>query len=149
VVEDAKGDDRRIVVGVDGSKQSKAALRWAVRQAEAIGGVIDAVIVWEIWTTSGMVPMTVVDERGAADAEKILTDELDEVLGSERPVKVETHVVRGNAAGVLIDAASGAELLVVGSHGHGGFAAALLGSVSQHCVHHAPCPVVVVRGDVT
>ncbi len=149
MVEYAKPDDRRIVVGVDGSKQSKAALRWAVRQAETIGGVIDAVIAWEVWTTFGVAPMVAVDEHGAANAEKILTNELDEVLGSDRPVKVEAHVVRGNAASVLLDAAQGAELLVVGSHGHGGFAAALLGSVSQHCVHHAPCPVVVVRGDVT
>ena len=57
-------------------------------------------------------------------------------------------VIQGNAAQVLLDVARDADLLVVGSRGHGGFTGALLGSVSQHCVHHAPCPVVVVRGHV-
>ena len=56
------------------------------------------------------------------------------------------RVVEGNAAQVLLDALDGADLLVVGSRGHGGFTEALLGSVSQHCVHHARCPVVVIRG---
>ena len=56
------------------------------------------------------------------------------------------RVVEGNPAQVLLDASDGADLLVVGSRGHGGFAEALLGSVSQHCVHHAHCPVVVIRG---
>ena len=54
-------------------------------------------------------------------------------------------VVEGNAARVLLDASAGADLLVVGSRGHGGFVEALLGSVGQHCVHHATCPVVVIR----
>ena len=56
-------------------------------------------------------------------------------------------VREGNAAQVLLDAAQGADLLVVGSRGHGGFTEALLGSVSQHCVHHAQCPIVIVRAD--
>ncbi len=56
------------------------------------------------------------------------------------------RVVEGNPAQVLLDAADGADLLVLGSRGHAGFTEALLGSVSQHCVHHAPCPVVVIRG---
>jgi nucleotide-binding universal stress UspA family protein len=60
---------------------------------------------------------------------------------------VRARVVEGNAAQVLLDASDGADLLVVGSRGHGGFTEALLGSVSQHCVHHARCPVVVIRGE--
>jgi nucleotide-binding universal stress UspA family protein len=59
---------------------------------------------------------------------------------------VHPTAVEGNAAQVLLDACDGADLLVVGSRGHGGFTEALLGSVSQHCVHHARCPVVVLRG---
>jgi nucleotide-binding universal stress UspA family protein len=59
---------------------------------------------------------------------------------------VRALIVEGNAAQVLLDASDGADLLVVGSRGHGGFTEALLGSVSQHCVHHAHCPVVVIRG---
>ncbi|WP_317620853.1 universal stress protein [Streptomyces sp. CBMA123] len=62
-----------------------------------------------------------------------------------RPVEIRTRVQEGGAAACLLDAARGAELLVVGSRGHGGFTGALLGSVGQHCVQHAPCPVVVVR----
>ena len=60
-------------------------------------------------------------------------------------VQVRAQAREGNAAQVLIDAAAGADLLVVGSRGHGGFTEALLGSVSQHCVHHAQCPVVIFR----
>ena len=72
-------------------------------------------------------------------------DAISATVGASR-VRVSAQVKEGNAAQVLLDAASGADLLVVGSRGHGGFAEALLGSVSQHCVHHAPCAVVVVRG---
>jgi nucleotide-binding universal stress UspA family protein len=61
-------------------------------------------------------------------------------------VPVRARVVQGDPAQVLLDACDGADLLVVGSRGHAGFTEALLGSVSQHCVHHAHCPVVVIRG---
>jgi nucleotide-binding universal stress UspA family protein len=60
---------------------------------------------------------------------------------------VRSQVVNGDPAQVLLDAADGAELLVVGSRGHGGFAEALLGSVGQHCVHHAHCPVLIMRSE--
>jgi len=66
-----------------------------------------------------------------------------EPAGSEL---VRSQVVNGYPAKVLLDAAAGADLLVVGSRGHGGFAEALLGSVGQHCVHHAHCPVLIMRG---
>jgi nucleotide-binding universal stress UspA family protein len=58
-------------------------------------------------------------------------------------------VVQGHPAQVLLDASAGAELLVIGSRGHGGFVGAMLGSVGQHCVHHATCPVVIIRDSVT
>jgi nucleotide-binding universal stress UspA family protein len=64
------------------------------------------------------------------------------------PVEIRPRVVEGNPAQALLDTAKDADLLVVGSRGHGGFTEALLGSVSQHVVHHAPCPVVVVRGGI-
>jgi nucleotide-binding universal stress UspA family protein len=93
----------------------------------------------------GPAPVAVI---GVADfqktAEKTVTEAIQEV-GSGRNVQVSAQVREGNAAQVLIAAAAGADLLVVGSRGHGGFTEALLGSVSQHCVHHAPCPVVIVR----
>jgi nucleotide-binding universal stress UspA family protein len=68
-------------------------------------------------------------------------------LGDSPDIPVETSVIEGQPAPVLLDAASDADLLVVGSHGHGRFAGMLMGSVSTHCVEHASCPVVVVRGD--
>jgi nucleotide-binding universal stress UspA family protein len=67
-------------------------------------------------------------------------------VASDSEVHVDATVAEGPAASVLVDAAEGADLLVVGSRGHGGFVGLLLGSVSQQCVTHAPCPVLVVRG---
>jgi nucleotide-binding universal stress UspA family protein len=79
-------------------------------------------------------------------AEKTLADAISNTLDPGSDVRVRPRVVKGNPPQVLLEAADGASLLVVGSRGHGGFTEALLGSVSQHCVHHAPCPVVVIRG---
>ncbi len=75
----------------------------------------------------------------------MVTDAIAEVAGPASPVEIRSEVVEGNPAAALLAASAGAELLVVGSRGHGGFVEALLGSVSQHCVHHAPCPVVIIR----
>jgi nucleotide-binding universal stress UspA family protein len=75
-----------------------------------------------------------------------LSASLSQTLGDSPEVPLETSVVEGQSAPVLLDAASHADLLVVGSHGHGRFAGMLMGSVSTHCAQHAPCPVVVVRG---
>ena len=139
----------RIVVGVDGSPTSRAALRWAVRQAKFTGGTVDAVIAWEIpmvLRSYGWAPIYV-EEAGdfKADARKTLDTVISEEVGQADSQRVRSLVVNGHPAQVLIDAADGADLLVVGSRGHGSFAEALLGSVSQHCVHHAPCPVLIVR----
>ena len=143
------GGAARIVVGVDGSAPSRAALRWAIRQAELTGATIDAVIAWQYpVATAGYAwaPVAVIDSIDLQEAaEKTLADEIGQVAGGS-PVQVLSRVVEGIAAQALLAAAVGAELLVVGSRGHGGFAGALLGSVSQHCVHHASCPVVIVRG---
>lgn len=70
---------------------------------------------------------------------------LNEVEDEAEGVEIEQRVVQGSAGGALVEAARDADLLVVGSRGHGGFVGLLLGSVSQQCVHHAPCPAVVVR----
>jgi nucleotide-binding universal stress UspA family protein len=75
-----------------------------------------------------------------------LDNSIRAVVGADTAVSVRRVIQQGNAAQVLIDAADGADLLVVGCRGHGGFAEALLGSISQHCVHHARCPVVIIRG---
>jgi len=138
----------RIVVGVDGSEPSKAALRLAADQAELVGGVVDAIFAWELPTTwYGLAPP--MDTKPAdyqKQARELLDRVIDEVLGPERPVEIRLRSTQGHPAAVLLDAAAGARLLVVGNRGHGGFTGSLLGSVGQHCVQQAPCPVVVVRG---
>ena len=144
------GSGHRIVAGVDGSPSSISALRWAIRQAELTGAAVDAVIAWNYpvpvgaygWSTTGL-------EGGfnfQESAEKVLADAIGTACGPPSSVAVRARAVEGNPAQVLLDASDGADLLVVGSRGHGGFAEALLGSVGQHCVHHARCPVVVIRG---
>lgn len=134
----------RIVVGVDGSEPSKAALRWAAGFAAETGGFIDAVIAWQSPSDLGWAYLPG-DWRPDQDAEKLLTQAVDEVFGANRPLGLRLTVERGNPAKVLIDQSRNAELLVVGSRGHGGFAGLLLGSVSASCAEHAKCPVLVVH----
>ncbi|MGW2254699.1 universal stress protein [Kitasatospora sp. NPDC001660] len=139
------GPEQRIVVGVDGSPASVDALRWAVGQARMQGAVVEALIAWQHPVATGWtVPIEAYEDLPGI-ARKILDDSVTEATGSGAPAGIRTRVQEGGAVPCLLDAARGAELLVVGSRGHGGFTGALLGSVGQHCVQHAPCPVVVVR----
>jgi nucleotide-binding universal stress UspA family protein len=132
-----------IVVGVDGSEPSKDALRWAIRQAELTGADVLAIIAWHLPNTYGqMLPEGLDFEH---DARTSLGEIIRDVLGPEPSVKVTAEVAEGSAAAALIEASTGADLLVVGSRGHGAFSGMLLGSVSEHCVSHASCPVVVLR----
>jgi nucleotide-binding universal stress UspA family protein len=137
--------EHRIVVGVDGSAPSKAALAWAVRQAGLTGAAVDVVTAWEFpaFFPAPWPPGPGGDWKELA--RRVATEAVAELPGSGRPAEIRPRVAEGNAAQVLLDAAAGADLLVVGSRGHGGFAEALLGSTGQHCVHHATCPVVVIR----
>jgi nucleotide-binding universal stress UspA family protein len=138
------GDERPIVVGVDGSQPSRVALAWAVRQAGLEGAPVQAVIAWQYPTYYGWAPVG--DEFDYADnARSVLDQTVKEVVGDNPPAPLSTMVVEGHPAQALINASHGARLLVVGNRGHGGFGEALLGSVSQHCTHHAACPVIVVR----
>ncbi len=136
-------EGKRIVVGVDGSPASIQALAWAVRQARLTGAVVDAVCAWQFPVSYGWA-VTDDTDYGALAAEA-LEKAIAEVRHLDETVEIRGQVVEQNAAQALLDAAQGAELLVVGSRGHGGFAGALLGSVSNHCVHHAGCPVLVIR----
>ena len=132
-----------VVVGVDSSENAKAALRWAAEQARSTGATVEAVITWDVVPTYGVAMVTSPApheyEQGAAEA---LHDSVVEVLGEDSGV-VE-RVERGHPAEVLVGASEQARLLVVGSRGRGTWGAALLGSVSQHCVQQSRCPVVVV-----
>jgi len=142
----ASGDDgqARIVVGIDGSEYSKDALRWAARQAGFTDAALDVVIGWQYPVFYGWAPGAQ-DFDFAGAAGQALAEAIDDVLGADRPARLRTHVVEGHAGPALVDASAGADLLVVGSRGHGGLADALLGSVSTYCVQHAPCPVTVIR----
>jgi nucleotide-binding universal stress UspA family protein len=138
---------RRVVVGVDGSAQSKQALRWAANFAATSGAQLDAITAWQYPITTwgyGAIPLV---WSPAQDADKALTQAVDEVFGAQRPEDMRLAVREGNAAKVLLDESKDALMLVVGSRGHGGFAGLLLGSVSASVAEHATCPVLVVHGD--
>lgn len=133
---------RVIIVGVDGSPQSTDAVAWAARQAQLTGFNLELVTAWEEPAPYGM-PLALAGVDLEANARELL----DKAAGGiDLPAdRLNTVAVYGPAARMLVDMSADAELLVVGSRGHGGFTGMLLGSVSTFCVHHARCPVVVVR----
>ncbi|MGD0810026.1 MAG: universal stress protein [Acidimicrobiales bacterium] len=135
---------RRIVVGVDGSGASRDALRWAAHQAQLTGASLEAVISWEIAPSFYPVPVPSGYDP-ASNAKTALDQTLDSVIGERNGLKIVPSVVQGPAAPTLLRAAHGADLLVVGSRGHGPLLGMLLGSVSEQCMAHASCPVVVVH----
>jgi len=132
----------RIVVGVDGSPYSEAALRWALDEAKARDGSVSALFCWQIPFLS--IP-------GAFDREELeqtYKHYVNEIVSKVAPspaVPLATVVAEGDPAESLITAAADAELLVVGTRGRSPFAGLLLGSVSQRCAAASPCPVVLVR----
>jgi nucleotide-binding universal stress UspA family protein len=140
----------RIVVGLDESMGAAEALRWALREAELRGGEVDATLAWGFLDQHHRVVEDVsFDERyGESAAVAALEEYVRAVTGPEPSVMVRLSAVRGQAARVLLGAAEGADLLVVGARGLGGFQGLLLGSVSQQCLHHSPCPITVVHGHV-
>ena len=142
----------RIVVGVEGSDGSRAALRWALKEASLRHATVEVVTAYvfpnaPIYPEVSYVPVEqpalaqqITDMQEAAIAAEM------EGAGIDPSVAVTRHMLPGPAPGTLVRAAEGADLLVVGSRGRGGFLGLMLGSVSNYVTHHAPCPVVVVRG---
>ena len=141
-------ESNTIVVGIDGSKTSRSALRWAADEANRRGSEVVAVTAWAPVlppvTSGDTAPHTAPSKPRDDAADELLQTIVDE-LGENPPVKVQPVVKEGNPARVLIDASGDADLLVVGTRGYGGFAGLLLGSVSQQVAAHADCTVVVVR----
>jgi nucleotide-binding universal stress UspA family protein len=137
----------RVIVGVDGSPQSKQALRWAAHFAAGAHAGIDVVSTWQYPTNFGWAAVPN-DWHPARETEKAATEVVDEIFGSNRPSDLDIVVGEGHPATVLIERSAGALMVVVGSRGHGGFAGLLLGSVSAAVAEHAACPVVVVHGDM-
>jgi nucleotide-binding universal stress UspA family protein len=136
-----------IVVGIDGSESSRDALHWALGEARLRGAPLRVVHAWD--PTPEFLPeapLLAADyETLRRSASEYVDTLVAETIGAPDDVDVTAVAARGPAARALVEAATGAGLLVVGSRGHGGFAGLLLGSVSQQCVQHAPCPVVIVR----
>ena len=131
-----------VVVGVDGSGDSLAALRWADQYASASGAKIRLVTTWE-WAVAYGAPMMFEGYHPDAEARAMLDKARAELtVPADR---VEVVVREGSPRSVLVEESDGASALVVGSHGHSAVSRALLGSVSAHCVQHASCPVIVVR----
>jgi nucleotide-binding universal stress UspA family protein len=135
----------RIVVGVDGSESARAALLWAVRQAKLTGSGVDAVVSWSIPATAAAAGPLPDSYDPAGDAAGALTEAVGPVRTANPDIELRTVEVEGPPGPGLVEYAEQAELLVVGSRGHGMVAGLLLGSVSEYCVSHAKCPVVVLR----
>jgi nucleotide-binding universal stress UspA family protein len=149
-----QGGPPAIVVGIDGSEDSKHALRWAAQQAELTNAPLHVITAWQYpvdFGTAWQIPATYGRSHDfshvdfSEDAKKTLDGVIEEVLGKDPRVTVAPQLVRGHPAQVLIEASRQAGLLAVGASGHGGFVGMLLGSVTQHCVGHSACPVVVIR----
>lgn len=141
-------DKPTVVVGVDGSKTSAKAIDFAFDQAEALGATLVAVHAWTKPALSGDggESRRNFDEQEALDDGRLLVAEsIAGALADHPDVRCETRLIDGHPAHGLVLASESAELVVVGSRGGGGFSGLLLGSVSQNVLHHAHCPVAIVR----
>jgi nucleotide-binding universal stress UspA family protein len=146
-----------IVVGVDGSAASLAALRWAADEARLRDARLVAVHAWAFIPPAplaepGLAPIPAADlpaqleaQQDAAEAE--FAAAIEEAFPERPPVEIERKLIENDPAEALESESKTADLVVVGSRGRSGIAAALLGSVSRHVVDHATCPVVVVKGE--
>jgi nucleotide-binding universal stress UspA family protein len=143
--QDMSDDGSRVIVGVDGSASSLGAVQWAGDYAAATGAPVTLIAAWQ-WPTSygWSIPMPE-DYEPSADAERILAEAATTLREQHPSLSIETQALEGPPAQVLVDASKTARLLVVGSRGHGQLAGMILGSVSEHCVAHAYCPVLVYR----
>ena len=133
-----------VVVGVDGSPGSATALLFALEEARLRGTTLHVVWAWQVPAMTYTVDADIADL--SAEVETQAGKALDAALADldVGDVPLEEHVLEGHPAGVLLDAGAGADLLVVGSRGQGGFARLLLGSVGHEVAQHAPCPTVIV-----
>jgi nucleotide-binding universal stress UspA family protein len=136
---------RPIVVGVDGSAAAAAALRWAVGQAREQACPIDVISVWHMDYGVRATILPSGAEFDAKNAEAGQQTVLDEATVDVTGVELRRILVEGDVKKLLVEMSRDARLLVVGNRGHSSLTELLLGSVSSHCVHHATCPVVVVK----
>jgi nucleotide-binding universal stress UspA family protein len=142
--EDSMGTGR-IVVGVDGSPSSLEALSWASRQAHLTGSTLEIVMTWEWPSSYGWVAPVPDDFDPEQDLRRTLEAAAASARAAYPDLSIDPLLVSGHPAPILVEASKGADLLVVGSRGHGEFVGMLLGSVSEHCASNAHCPVLVHR----
>ena len=133
-----------IVVGVDGTETSMAALRWALSHARGMHARVEAVMAYEIPMYVYVAP-TATEADFAGYAQELLDRIISEARDAEPDVALEARIEPSAAGPCLTRASRGADLLVVGTHGHGQIPGMYIGSVATYCVHHAACPVVVYR----
>ena len=142
--------ERRIVVGVEGSGYARAALIWAIEEAHHRDAVVEVLTCYSPTYVPaapdlGYVPLDSFDLL--SEVEKMQTEVIESAVecANHPEVEVRKIVKKGRAADTLMATAEGADMLVVGNRGRGGFAGLRLGSVSQSIAHHSPCPLVIVR----
>ena len=138
-------DIQKIVVGIDGSEASIGALQWAAQQATLTSGTVEVLVVWDWYKAVGWYVPVLVGLDPEGDARHVLEKTLADITSQWPDLPITGRVAEGNPSPLLVDASKNATLLVVGSRGHGEFAGMLLGSVSEYCVTHAHCPVLVYR----
>jgi nucleotide-binding universal stress UspA family protein len=137
-----------VVVGVDGSPESVAALKWAAAYGAATGARLRAVVAWHYPAAAGTAPVGVAPAAISEEVRQQMIETLAKAVAeAAADAEIEQQIGYGHPAQVLIDQSAEADLLVVGNRGHGAFTGMMVGSVSIHCVTHAHCPVVVVRAD--
>lgn len=136
-----------IVVGVDGSEQSRRAVGWAVAEGRRRKTPVRVVYAWHEPTPTGrnFIPPDLLDPEALQSRAQAIANSTLANVEASGDVEIETVAVEGPPVETLLAAARDAELLVVGSRGHNGFGELVLGSVGRQCAQHAPCPVVVIR----
>ena len=135
----------RIVVGIDGSAASIGALDWAGRQASLTHSTLEMIMTWDWPTTYGWAMYFPEGYNPSEGMPEILSKAADDLHAKYPDIDISFRVVQGHPAPVLVEASKGADLLVVGSRGHGEFVGMLIGSVSEYCATNAQCPVLVHR----
>ncbi|GAA1731397.1 universal stress protein [Isoptericola hypogeus] len=138
---------RRIVVGVDGSPSAEVALKHAVAQSQVWGAELVAVAGVPLAGGAGVLawlPSQIDHEQVLADVKAGLDVTVDRFEAENPGITIKRHVLDGSGAELLTEFSTGADLIVVGSRGRGGFRGLLLGSTSQAVLHHSACPVLVV-----
>lgn len=137
-----------VVVGYDGSEAALGAVRWAIDDARRRGATLHVVRAWTLPQAIAQVEHPYGSVPSLGEIEQALRESTSREIG-ELPatgVDVDVHICHGHTTRVLMQAASGADLLVVASRGRGGFTGLLLGSTAEQLVRHSPCTVAVVRG---